>query len=172
MQLNTTGLSNPNGVFTFKSLQNFLTNQSAKFNSGIESTLHSRAYRQTLFGVYLQDDWRIRSNLTLNLGVRYETATVMTETTGQPAVLYNPTDAAAHCGVLVSPGCSAVGPLHQNPTHRDFQPGVGFAWDPLRKGKTAFRGGFGVFDNLPLMYEFVGMEILAAPFFEIGPNRE
>jgi len=172
MQLNTTGLSNPNGVFTFKSLQNFLTNQSAKFNSGIESTLHSRAYRQTLFGAYLQDDWRIRSNLTLNLGVRYETATVMTETTGQLAVLYNPTDAAAHCGVLVSPGCSAVGPLHQNPTHRDFQPRVGFAWDPLRNGKTAVRGGFGVFDNLPLMYEYVGMEILAAPFFEIGSNNK
>lgn len=172
MQLNTTGLSNPNGVFTFKSLPNFLTNQSAKFNSGIESTLHSRAYRQTLFGAYLQDDWRIRSNLTLNLGVRYETATVTTETTGQLAVLYNPTDAAAHCGVLVSPGCSAVGPLHQNPTHRDFQPRVGFAWDPLRNGKTAVRGGFGVFDNLPLMYEFVGMEILAAPFFEIGSNNK
>jgi hypothetical protein len=172
MQLNATGLSNPNGIFTFKGMQNFLTNQSAKFNSGISSTLHSRAYRQTLFGLYLQDDWRIRSNLTLNLGLRYEMATVVTETTGQLAVLYNPTDATAHCGVLSTSACGAVGPLYQNPTHRDFQPRVGFAWDPFRNGKTAVRGGFGIFDNLPLNYEFVGMEILAAPFFELGSNNK
>ena len=168
MQLNATGLSNPNGVFTFKGLQNFLTNQSAKFNSGIGSTLHSRGYRQTLFGAYLQDDWRIRSNLTLNLGLRYEMATVDTEIGGQTAVLYNPTDATAHCGVLVTPGCGAVGAMYQNPTHRDFQPRVGFAWDPFHNGKTAVRGGFGLFDNLPLIYQFTGMEILAAPFFELG----
>jgi hypothetical protein len=172
MQLNATGLSNPNGVFTFKGLSNFLQNQSAKFNSGILDTLHSRAYRQTLFGLYLQDDWRIRSNLTLNLGLRYETATVVAETTGQLAVLYNPTDATAHCGVLNSPACSAVGPLYQNPTHRDFQPRVGFAWDPFHNGKTAVRGGFGIFDNLPLIYQFTGMEILAAPFFELGSNNK
>jgi Carboxypeptidase regulatory-like domain/TonB dependent receptor len=168
MQLNATGLSNPNGVFTFGGLQSFLTNQSAKFNSGIASTLHSRGYRQTLFGAYLQDDWRIRSNLTVNLGLRYEMATVDTETTGQTAVLYKPTDATAHCGVLVIPGCGAVGPMYQNPTHRDFQPRVGFAWDPFHNGKTAVRGGFGLFDNLPLIYQFTGMEILAAPFFQLG----
>jgi Carboxypeptidase regulatory-like domain/TonB dependent receptor len=168
MQLNATGLSNPNGVFTFTGkLQSFLTNQAAKFNSGIGSTLHSRAYRQTLFGVYLQDDWRIRSNLTLNLGLRYEMVTVEKETTGQTAVLYNPADATAHCGVLAT-SCGAVGAMYQNPTHRDFQPRVGFAWDPFHNGKTAVRGGFGVFDNLPLIYQFTGMEILAAPFFQLG----
>ncbi len=120
-----------------------------------------------MFGFYFQDDWRIRSNFTLNLGLRYETATVEKETTGQLAVLYNPTDSAAHCGVLVT-GCGAVGPLYQNPTRKDFQPRVGFAWDPLHDGKMAVRGGFGLFDNLPLIYEYTGMEILAAPFFELG----
>src|SRR5882757_7208508 len=158
MQLNATGLSNPNGVFTFKGgLQSFLTNQSAKFNAGIGSTLHSRGYRQTLFGIYLQDDWRIRSNLTLNLGLRYETVTVEKEAGGQTSVLYNPTDAAPHCGVLADT-CGAVGAMYQNPTHRDFQPRVGFAWDPFHNGKTAVRGGFGLFDNLPLIYQFTGME--------------
>src|SRR6195256_699071 len=169
MQLNATGLSNPNGVFTFKqSLQSFLTNQPSKFNSGIGSKLHSRGYRQTLLGIYLQDDWRIRSNFTLNLGLRYEMVTVEKETTGQTAVLYNPTDPKAHCGILATDACGAVGPMYQNPTHRDFQPRVGFAWDPFHNGKTAVRGGFGLFDNLPLIYQFTGMEILAAPFFELG----
>jgi hypothetical protein len=58
--------------------------------------------------------------------------------------------------------------MYQNPTHRDFQPRVGFAWDPFHNGKTAVRGGFGLFDNLPLIYQFTGMEILAAPFFQLG----
>jgi Carboxypeptidase regulatory-like domain/TonB dependent receptor/TonB-dependent Receptor Plug Domain len=167
MQLNATGLSNPNGIFNFGGIEKFLTNQPKSFNSGIESTLHSRGYRQTLFGVYFQDDWRIRPNLTLNLGLRYETTTVEKETTGQLAVLYGIADPAAHCGVSVS-GCGATGPLYQNPTHKDFQPRVGFAWDPFHNGKTAVRGGFGLFDNLPLIYEYTGMEILAAPFFELG----
>jgi hypothetical protein len=167
MQLNATGLSNPNGVFIFGGLQSFLTNNPSKFNSGIGSTLHSRGYRQTLFGIYLQDDWRIRSNLTLNLGLRYETVTVEKEAGGQTAVLYGVADPLAHCGILIL-GCGAVGPMYQNPTRRDFQPRVGFAWDPFHNGKTAVRGGFGLFDNLPLIYQFTGMEILAAPFFEIG----
>ena len=167
-QLNATGLSNPNGVFTFSGISSFLTNNPNKYNSGIESTLHSRGYRQSIFGGYFQDDWRVRQNLTLNLGIRYETVTVPTETTGQLAALYNIADPVAHCGVVTA-GCAATaGPLFQNPTHRDFQPRIGFAWDPLHDGKTAVRGGFGLFDNLPLMYEFTGMEILAAPFFELG----
>ncbi len=166
-QLNATGLSNPNGVFIFSSIANYLTNQPNKYNSGIESTLHSRGYRQSIFGLYVQDDWRVRQSLTLNLGVRYETATVPTEATGQLAVLYNITDPMAHCGVMAS-GCVGTGPLFQNPTHKDFQPRIGFAWDPFHDGKTAVRGGFGLFDNLPLIYQFTGMEILAAPFFELG----
>lgn len=169
MQLNATGLSNPNGVFNFGGIEKFLTNQPKSFNSGIESTLHSRGYRQTLFGLYLQDDWRIRPSLTVNLGVRYEMATVPTETTGQLAVLYNVADPVAHCGRPVPVVCApSASPLFQNPTHRDFQPRVGFAWDPFHDGKMAVRGGLGLFDNLPLIYEYTGMEILAAPFFELG----
>jgi hypothetical protein len=167
MQLNATGLSNPNGVFNFGGIEKFLTNQPKSFNTGIGTTLHSRDYRQTMFGLYLQDDWRIRSNVTLNLGLRYEMVTVEKETTGQTAVLYEVADPAPHCGVLVN-GCGSVGAMYQNPTHKDFQPRVGFAWDPFHNGKTAVRAGFGLFDNLPLIYEYTGMEILAAPFFELG----
>jgi hypothetical protein len=167
MQLNTADPSNPSGAFTFGGLAQFLTNQPKSYKSGLEGGLNSRGYRQTLFGVYLQDNWRIRSNLTLNLGVRYETTTVETETTGQLTTLYNPADPEAHCGTLVAL-CVATGPLYQNPTHKDFQPRVGFAWDPFHDGKTAVRGGFGLFDNLPLMYEFTSMDIQAAPYFELG----
>jgi hypothetical protein len=158
MQNNALGLSNPNGVFSFGSLKKFLLNEPNKFNTGIETTLHGRGYRQSLLGFYVQDDWRVRPALTLNLGLRYEITTVPTEKYGDLASLASPTAPTAHLG----------DPLFGNPTHLNFDPRVGFAWDPFHNGKTAVRGGFGMFDNLPLIYQYTGMEILAAPFFELG----
>ncbi len=158
MQMNVQSFSNPNGVFSFADLNGFLTNQPTKFNSALASSLHDRAFRQTLFGGYVQDDWRFRPNLTLNLGLRYEMTTVMTETQGRLANLVNPTDALARTGP----------PLYKNPTLHNFEPRVGFAWDPFHNGKTAVRGGFGMFDVLPLPSQYFLMENLAAPYFLLG----
>src|SRR4029077_13269624 len=54
-------------------------------------------------------------------------------------------------------------PFFQNPTLRNFEPRIGFAWNP-RGGKTLVRGGFGIFDVLPLPYEFNLSFQRAAPF--------
>jgi hypothetical protein len=167
MQTNDLPLSNPNGVYTFGSLKDYLTNVPSKYQAGNAATLTERGYRQTLFGAYIQDDWRARSNLTLNLGLRYEMITVPTEVQGKIANLVNITDPLPRCGKLVA-GCSSAGPFFNNPTLLNFAPKAGFAWDPFRNGKTAVRGGFGVFDSLPLPYEFTLADHLAAPFFEIG----
>lgn len=158
MQLNVQSFSNPNGVFSFGDLDGYLTNQPTKFNSALASSLHDRAFRQTLYGAYIQDDWRFRPNLNLNLGLRYEMTTVMTETQGRLANLVNPTDASARTG----------DPLYKNPTLHNFEPRVGFAWDPFRTGKTSVRGGFGMFDVLPLPSQYFLMENLAAPYFLLG----
>ncbi len=158
MQNNVVALSNPSGVFTFSSLKNFLSNVPSKFNSGFADTLSPRDMRESLFGAYLQDDWRWRTNLTLNLGVRYEATTVPTETAGRIANLLNITDANPHLG----------DPYFQNPTLRNFEPRLGFAWDPFHNGKTAIRGGIGLFDVLPLLYQFTIPNAFAAPFFKFG----
>jgi hypothetical protein len=155
MLLQSTARSDPNGQWYFKNLTAFLTNNPAKFQGGVVSTITPRNFRQTLFGVYLQDDWHVRRSLTLNLGLRYEMTTVPTEINGKLVNLRNIMDTSPHLG----------DPLFSNPTKRNFEPRIGFAWDPLHNGKMAIRGGAGLFDVLPLPYEFTLMESLSSPFF-------
>jgi hypothetical protein len=151
IDLNLENLVNRNGVFSFGSLRSFLTNAPTRFQgpSGFE-----RGLRQTIFGAYVQDDWRLRPNLTLNLGLRYETVTVLKEVRGRLSNLLNITDSTAHLG----------DPYFLNPTLRNFAPRVGFAWDPFGNGKTAVRSGFGLFDILPLPYQFMVGTGLSQPF--------
>ena len=115
--------------------------------------------------MYLQDDWRWKSNLTLNLGLRYEMSSVPTETAGKLANLRNLSDPLPVCGKPVPGQCSGSGSFFANPTLHNFEPRVGFAWDVFRNGKTAVRGGIGMFDVLPLPYQFVLLTTQAAPFF-------
>ncbi|GAC1434947.1 MAG: hypothetical protein NVSMB58_22200 [Terriglobales bacterium] len=155
MFLNVLADTDPNGIWRFTDLNGFLTNNPTKFQGGIASTLSPRNLRQNLFGLYLQDDWRWKSNLTLNLGLRYETSTVISERAGKLANLRTLSDATPHLG----------SPFFNNPTLKDFEPRFGFAWDPFRNGKTAVRGGIGMFDVQPLPYQFVLLTTQAAPFF-------
>jgi len=156
MFLNVLADTDPNGIWNFDSVQGFLTNQPTRFQGGIASTLSPRNLRQNLIGLYLQDDWRARPNLTLNLGLRYEMSTVISETSGKLANLRSITDVNAHLG----------NPFFGNPTLKDFEPRVGFAWDPLRNGKTAVRGGIGMFDVQPLPYQYILLATQAVPFFK------
>jgi hypothetical protein len=138
--------SQPGGDFEFSSLADFLTNNNISPTDSLTliadapGIVSRRRVRETMFGTYLQDDMHLRSNLTLNLGLRYEMTTVPSETQGHLASLQNLTDSA----VIVR------SPLYANPTLRNLEPRIGFAWDPFGNAKTAVRGGFGMFDVLAL----------------------
>jgi hypothetical protein len=156
MLLQVTALTDANGIWFFNNLQSFLQNQPSKFQGGIASSLTPRDLRQNVFGGYVQDDWRLRPNLTLNLGLRYEMSTVPTEIHGKLANLLNLSDATPRIG----------DPFFNNPTTKNFEPRIGFAWDPFRNGKMAVRGGAGLFDVLPLPYQFILLTTQSAPFFQ------
>jgi Carboxypeptidase regulatory-like domain/TonB dependent receptor/TonB-dependent Receptor Plug Domain len=158
IQLNSLQTDIPNGTFTFSSLSNFLQNRPKRLDLPLPGKLSPRDIRQSLLGLYLQDDWQLRTNLMLNLGVRYEMTTVPTETRNKLSTLLLPTDAAPHLG----------NPYFLNPTLLNFEPRVGVAWDPFHSGKTAVRAGFGIFDVLPLPYEVIMTVYLPSPFHTIG----
>jgi Carboxypeptidase regulatory-like domain/TonB dependent receptor/TonB-dependent Receptor Plug Domain len=167
MQLNRLSYTDPSGVFQFASLGDFLINNPKRFTGQDHSSVREAGLRQTIFGVYAQDDWRLRPNLTVNLGLRWEMGTVVNDNHGYIANLINFTDAAPHCGTFIA-GCAPGGPLYGNSTRRNFEPRVGFAWDPFRNGKTAIRGSFGMFDILPMAYQYIVAGATAYPFQRSG----
>src|SRR6202022_3819865 len=81
LQYNFLGLSAHNGQFNFPSLQGFLTNNPTNLTllDPDPQFFKEVGARQWLFGVYVQDDWRMRPNLTFNLGLRYEPTTLPVE---------------------------------------------------------------------------------------------
>lgn len=100
---------------------------------------------QRQFGAYVQDDWKLRPNLTLNLGLRYDLDINWYD---QPEIQNNRTYLA-----LKAIG-SPYGKLPQTPT-KDFSPRFGFAWDVTGNGKNVVRGGFGIyFDQWSQSYAY------------------
>src|SRR5207302_10093732 len=152
------GNSDPSGVFTFHSIQEFLTNQPDALSVALPGSVSPRGMRQLVAAGYAQDDIRWTRNLTVNLGLRYEFASVPTEVAGKLSALRHLTDSQPHLGDS----------YFSNSTRRNFESRLGFAWDPTGNGKLALRSGFGIFDVLPLLYEFELLSQFAAPFFELG----
>jgi len=112
--------------------------------------LHNWAYAG-----FVQDDWRVVRNLTVNLGLRYEFSSVVQE---DHNLLGN-----------FDPNLGMVQVGHQisglyNPDHTNFGPRMGFAWDVSGQGKTVLRGGAG------LIYETVNWQSFIAFNNAFGPG--
>ena len=91
IQSNDSG-SVTNGFYTFGSYQNFITNAPTGFTSNIPSNTTPTYLRQNVYGAYLMDNYHVRPNLTLTLGVRYEPISSVSEKNGRLGLLLNPTD--------------------------------------------------------------------------------
>ena len=99
-----------------------------------------------MFGLYFQDDWKLRRNFTLNLGLRWDKDFNLIGTNAQAK---NRTYLA-----LKGIGSPFAGSLPHD-DNKDFSPRIGFAWDVTGSGKHVVRGGYGLyfgqtFLNIPL----------------------
>ena len=124
------------GTVSFNSLTSFAADQSYK--ASITGTYPVNGLRKTDFFGYFQDEFKVRPDLTLNLGVRYTIFGIFSEVYGRG----NPFDfatcgAAGYCGVGTSFGPGNYG---------DVDPRIAIAWAPaVFGGKTVIRSGFGIY---------------------------
>ncbi len=144
-QWNTANFNRIGGDYAFDSLSSFLQGSVQSVVVPYPGSEPNRGIRALMAGTYFQDDYRVSSRLTLNLGLRYEITTVPTEVNGKMSFLHDPTQTTLVNGP----------PFAGN--HKNFAPRFGFAWDPKGTGSTAIRGGFGIFYDQILLNEFLNM---------------
>jgi len=162
-----------NGSVTFNktkanpALQNFLLGvpQNGVILVGDPTT----ASRTRSYAGFVQDDWRVKPRLTLNLGLRYEYD-------GRPYEAHNYIgNFDPNVNPLTTPAITQVGgsglPPMWKKTLRDFAPRVGLAWDVQGNGKTVVRAGAGVFYNAALLGETVDLNPFGANFPYAGVNN-
>ncbi|HEV2246892.1 MAG TPA: TonB-dependent receptor [Terriglobia bacterium] len=131
-----------NGIYTYNSPQDFINNTVDSFEFLGELTLGG--HRRTYIMPYAQDTFKIRPNLTLTYGLRWEHYTVLTEVHHRQAVV------TLACGGFCPPGT----PLYF-PYYKDFAPRLGLAWQPGgASGKTVIRAGFGMYFSPNQMDDF------------------
>jgi hypothetical protein len=141
IRVNSYFFNNVDGTFQFRTDARFnpadLLTYPIQFTQNVgDPNLHRV---NDLYSAFVQDAWRVRSNVTLNLGLRYDTETAFKQAAGVPDDRDN------------------------------FAPRLGVVWDPFRDGKTAVRGGYGIYydqaflnitGNIMLARRFVGVTIV------------
>lgn len=99
------------------------------------------------FGAFIQDEWRVRRNLSLSFGVRYDLSSVIKE---KDDLLGNFDPAVG----LQQVGINIDAPYKGD--HNNFAPRLGVVWDPWDKGNTVFRAGVGMTYEIPILAVFLG----------------
>jgi hypothetical protein len=144
-QWNTANFNRIGGDYAFDSLSSFLQGNVQSVVVPFPGSEPNRGIRALMFGTYFQDDYRVTSRLTLNLGIRYEFTTVPTEVNNKMSFLHDPSLTTLENGQ----------PYRGN--HKNFAPRFGFAWDPKGNGRTSIRGGVGMYYDQILMNQFLNM---------------
>jgi carboxypeptidase family protein/TonB-dependent receptor-like protein len=144
---NLNGGSRP--LYTFPGLFNFVNDAPLFYQINADPVTGGianaqRHFRSGGYGLFVQDDWKVRPNFTLNLGLRYEYFDVLKERDNMVSnFVFGPNGGLA--GSRVEP----TGQLYE-PDRNNFAPRIGFAWSPKQFGlqeKAVVRGGFGVAYN-------------------------
>jgi hypothetical protein len=125
------------------SSQTFNVNsQTSGFVNGATSLRH---FQYDNYAFYIQDNWRVLPNLTIEAGLRYEYNVPLKETDNLELNMQIQNNDIA--GTLLNPAASFdfVKGGFYNPDKKDFGPRLGFAWNVFGDNKTSVRGGFGIY---------------------------
>ncbi|MCC6342423.1 MAG: TonB-dependent receptor [Bryobacterales bacterium] len=161
-QLNSTQWGAPNGNYTFtgvytspvpvgtptrqSALADILLGYPAAYS--VQTTPYEQRMRYSNTALYVQDDWRVSRNLTLNIGLRWEYF-------GKP---YDKFDRIATfdlgAGRQLLPGQEGTPRSLINPDRNNFGPRFGFAWRALGTDSLVVRGSYGLFYSPPIGNDF------------------
>ena len=129
------------GTFTFPSVAAFLADQATGFTT-TASNRSNRSYMNSL-GLFLTDSWKVTRNFTATLGLRYDWYGTPWEAENR-YVVFNPATVS-----LVPVGKNG-GPSNAfNQSAKNFEPRIGFAYDPFGKSRTLIRGAYAIMTDQP-----------------------
>jgi carboxypeptidase family protein/TonB-dependent receptor-like protein len=123
------------GSFTYTTMAHFLADQGNVFTDQIGSG--NDKILQPSYEGFAQDSFKWKPNVTINVGLRYAWNSTPSEAAGR-FTNFDPTT-----GTLIS----APQPYHTN--NKNFQPRIGFAWDPFKSGKTSVRAAYAIMTQDP-----------------------
>ena len=136
-------------------------------------TTSARRWRTTSYNAYVQDDWRVFDDLTLNLGMRYEFNQPPRETQDLASIpdLGNPD------GGFLEVGRNGIPRAGFSADKNNFAPRIGAAWQPGGSTSTVIRSGYGIYYDASILNHANGQG-MNPPFFNLdiapgpGPLRD
>ena len=148
-RISTTEFNNASNLLAFLSGAVFQGTQTFNVTSAESGFVKGAEQRRNLiydlYAGYFADTWRMRPNLTLNLGLRYEYISPVRERDGIGLLPRGGLEALRDPNVIIdlAGGGAGTRPFY-NPDKNNFAPNFSFSWDPFKEGKTAVRGGYSV----------------------------
>jgi hypothetical protein len=122
------------GTYTFANLRAFLLNTPTSFIGLTPAASFERHWPFWIAGGYLQDEFQLLPRVTLMAGLRYEFMSMPVDTGGRDSALPSLDDRTA-----------STGRLYEGPDYDNFSPRLGLSWDATGDGRTAVRGGYGLY---------------------------
>jgi hypothetical protein len=122
------------GTYSFANVRALLVNTPTSFIGLRPEASFERTWPFWIAGGYLQDEFQVHPRVTVTAGLRYELMTMPVDEGGRDSALVSLDDRTA-----------LTGRLYENPDYNNFSPRLGLSWDVTGDGRTAVRGGYGLY---------------------------